>query len=366
MCDSKWVIGALQLVDRREFTVLDTAEGNSPLAALIHLTGITLRQASLNEKQKVARSDSQIFFQVSKVLQKRGEKADKKAQIFLDFSQRVNEDLASSTVIYKLQREARSYFECEHCLLHILSEDKRELVTQVDSSSENCKALRHPPFSSSFLSSIFVAFLRHSVGLAQITKIPIGVGLVGHVAQTGEPILTNSAFTHPLFRPEFDKLINEEAKSVICAPIRHKGTILGVLQLIHKHDGEFTETDQKDFEAFIVLCTIALHNAMLYEKESRERLKISTLLDIVTDLYRHLDVNHIMQRVMRSATAYLDAERFSLFLLDNEKNELFAKVLKVGETDSIRGTLAPFPPWLVTRSIIIPFPAHSGRNPAPP
>lgn len=89
--------------------------------------------------------------------------------------------------------------------------------------------------------------------------------------------------------------------------------------MVNKFDGEFTEADQKDFEAFIVLCTMALHNAMLYEKEAREKLKISTLLGITTDLYRHLEVDKIMLKVMMSATNYLDAERFSLFMVDKEK-----------------------------------------------
>ena len=78
---------------------------------------------------------------------------------------------------------------------------------------------------------------------------------------------------------------------------------------------------------------------MMYEKEARERLKVSTLLGITADLYRHLEVDKIMLRVMMSATTFLDAERFSLFLLDEERNELFTKAVKLGPTDSMRSNV---------------------------
>lgn len=139
--ESKWIIGALQLVNRKGFGVLPSETENSALAALLHLCALTLKQASLNEREKVARTGSQVFFQVSKVLQKRGEKADKKAQIFLEFSQRLNEELDSQQVVQKFLKEAKSYFDCDHCFLFTLNPTRTEWVSQQEGADEKGKSL---------------------------------------------------------------------------------------------------------------------------------------------------------------------------------------------------------------------------------
>ena len=100
--DTKWIIGALQLVNRTNFGVIPEQEGCSVVQPLIHICSIALKQASLNEREKVARTGSQVFLQISKVSQRREVKADKKAQIFLEFSQRLNEELDSQQVIQKV------------------------------------------------------------------------------------------------------------------------------------------------------------------------------------------------------------------------------------------------------------------------
>lgn len=49
-------------------------------------------------------------------------------------------------------------------------------------------------------------------------KIPVGKGIIGHVARTGDTILTNDARSHKLFDESHDRLLNANAKRLATIP----------------------------------------------------------------------------------------------------------------------------------------------------
>jgi len=50
-------------------------------------------------------------------------------------------------------------------------------------------------------------------------------------------------------------------KSLLCMPIRIRGNIFGVVQMVNKLQGTFTKADEEAFETFAVYCGLALHHA---------------------------------------------------------------------------------------------------------
>lgn len=57
----------------------------------------------------------------------------------------------------------------------------------------------------------------------------------------------------------------ERVRSMVCVPLEHKGQLLGVLQAIHKLEGEFDQADQRLLETLAHQVAIAVENARLYE-----------------------------------------------------------------------------------------------------
>ncbi len=107
-------------------------------------------------------------------------------------------------------------------------------------------------------------------------RLPIGKGIAGYVAQTGETINLTDAYQDPRFNPEVDMKTGYRTKTVLCRPIKDKdGKIVGVFQLINKKDGIFTKKDEEMLDALAIHASIAIQNAkMAQELVNNERLAV--------------------------------------------------------------------------------------------
>jgi signal transduction histidine kinase/CRP-like cAMP-binding protein len=103
---------------------------------------------------------------------------------------------------------------------------------------------------------------------------PIGKGISGYVAETGQSVSIEDAYNDPRFNPEFDQRTGFKTKNILCVPMQNKGEkIIGVFQLINKHEGEFDANDETFLRAFSVHAAIAIENSRLAsEMVKSERL----------------------------------------------------------------------------------------------
>ncbi|KAF1773201.1 GAF domain-like [Phytophthora cactorum] len=65
--------------------------------------------------------------------------------------------------------------------------------------------------------------------------VPITKGIAGYVARTGETVITNDAYSHPLFDSTLDQKTGFLTKRILCLPVKSpEGTILAVLSAVNK------------------------------------------------------------------------------------------------------------------------------------
>jgi len=107
-------------------------------------------------------------------------------------------------------------------------------------------------------------------------RLPIGKGLAGTVAETGEPVILYDAHSDPRFDPTQDLRSGFRTRSMLCVPIRNRnGRIVGVLQLLNKMEGAFGTLDLEFLAAISDHMAIAMENATLHmqmlEKNRMER-----------------------------------------------------------------------------------------------
>jgi HD-GYP domain-containing protein (c-di-GMP phosphodiesterase class II) len=97
-------------------------------------------------------------------------------------------------------------------------------------------------------------------------RIAIGRGIAGHVARTGQPLNIPDAYADPRFNPGTDRSTGYRTRNVLCAPMCNKrNEVIGVLQVLNKHHGPFTEEDEELLLAFSSQAAAAVENAILYE-----------------------------------------------------------------------------------------------------
>ncbi len=106
--------------------------------------------------------------------------------------------------------------------------------------------------------------IAQGMGASEIS-IPIGVGIAGLVAKTGELINVPDVCSDPRFNPDVDSKSGFSTRSLLCAPMFDKqGEVLGVIQVLNKLENKpFTQEDENILEAISSLAAVAIDNAKL-------------------------------------------------------------------------------------------------------
>jgi adenylate cyclase len=110
-------------------------------------------------------------------------------------------------------------------------------------------------------------------------NVPLGRGFVGHVAQTGSPIYTNSVNNHPLHYSTVDHKTGFRTRSLLCLPLMFGGVAIGALQLLNKLNGEFDEQDLERAMAIATAVAIGVTNANLYRQSELRRQQLYAILE---------------------------------------------------------------------------------------
>jgi sigma-B regulation protein RsbU (phosphoserine phosphatase) len=110
----------------------------------------------------------------------------------------------------------------------------------------------------------------------RMIRLPIGKGIAGTVAATGEAIVLHDAYADERFDRSLDQASGYRTHSMLCVPIKNRnGRIVGVLQLLNKRSGAFGDADLRFLDAISDHMAIAMENAQMHlelvEKQRMER-----------------------------------------------------------------------------------------------
>jgi len=119
-------------------------------------------------------------------------------------------------------------------------------------------------------------------------RLPMGQGLAGFVAQTGEVIILDDAYADPRFNQSVDRASGYKTKSLLTTPMRNKtGEIIGVFQLLNKRDGLFNDEDVVFLDALSDHAAIAIENAYLLQ-ESLAKQALEKELEVAGGIQKRL------------------------------------------------------------------------------
>ena len=123
----------------------------------------------------------------------------------------------------------------------------------------------------------------------QEIRVPMGRGVAGKVAHSGESINVADAYSLPYFDPSYDKKFGYTTRSLMCLPIRHHdGQIVGVIQLLNKAGApQFTKDDEDFLNKLSGHMAMALENARLH-REIVEKQRLEKEMALARQIQRSL------------------------------------------------------------------------------
>lgn len=244
--------------------------------------------------------------------------------------------LDSSEIIGRVMEAAKILMNADRATLWLLETNKQELWTQIPRED----------------------------GTSQEVRIPVGQGFVGKVAATKEPLnIAFDLYDHPdsATAQATDQQTGYRTCSLLCMPIfSPDDELLGVTQLVNKRrQGEFPAYDsaswpaaplafqasfdrnsQKYMRVFNTQVGVALHNAKQYaslkqQTENHPQKAVMQTLSMLNQVMDNQGFDDILDTTLRSITLKigksLRADRTTIFLLDEERNEFWSIV---AESDS--------------------------------
>ena len=113
-------------------------------------------------------------------------------------------------------------------------------------------------------------------------RVPIGKGIIGNVAQTGQTENIRDVYNDPRFDPEMDKKTGYRTSTMLCMPVLDtNGKVIAALQMINKKRGYFDESDEETLVIFSEIISSALQNCSLFMHTMSERTKILNILNSI-------------------------------------------------------------------------------------
>lgn len=226
----------------------------------------------------------------------------------LDLSEVAGADTGIETLLARLVRAARSMLEAERGILYLVDDATGELWSRVAAGGD-----------------------------VRDLRVPKGEGIAGWVAGYKEVLNLKGAAGDYRFREESDQYPGSRTDTVLCAPIwAPANVLLGVIQIINKRDGDFTDHDETLIRAFASQAAIALENFSLHDRMMENHRRMALLLELANAIGTTLDFRELIHRVVGRITDALHCERTSFFVVDEDSRELWSLEFQGDELEEIR------------------------------
>jgi signal transduction histidine kinase/putative methionine-R-sulfoxide reductase with GAF domain len=165
--------------------------------------------------------------------------------------------------------------EADRATLYLLDESKDELVSRIVQGDE-VKSIR----------------------------LKVGHGIAGHVARTGKSLNIKDAYKDPRFNPEWDMLSGYRTRTILVAPMKnHLGRTIGVVQVLNKKRGEFSEVDAVILAALATQAAISIDNSRLFLSVTQKNMQLLDIKEQLEHRIRDLKLLFDLESAMGRASS---------------------------------------------------------------
>ncbi len=187
-------------------------------------------------------------------------------------------------------------------------------------------------------------------------RLEKGFGLVGRVAGTGRPVISNDTSSDQDWEGEVTEDMNFSTRSVLAVPLVAQDRVIGVLEVINKLDGSiYVDEDVELLTTFAGQAAIAFENARLFQQtdlQLTQRVRELEVLErIDRELNQNLDLYNVAEITVRWAMENSNATA-GLLGIPNDDMTHMSIVAKKGYGDDDVPDGAEGNRWPITEGIV--------------
>lgn len=219
--------------------------------------------------------------------------------------------LTTHTLLELVMSKTTELMDADRSTIFIVDRDRRELWSLI-AQGENMREIR----------------------------LPVGKGIAGYVAETGDTINIPDAYQDDRFNPEVDRQTGYRTRNILCMPLRdHDDNIIAVVQVLNKRTGPFTRDDEEVLDALGFQASISLQNSKLYAALETRNAELAAThrqlqervaeLDMLFELERMISgavgLETLLDSVMERTIQFVGGQAGSILLIEEDTNNLYFK-----------------------------------------
>ncbi|MCG8557332.1 MAG: GAF domain-containing sensor histidine kinase [Proteobacteria bacterium] len=187
-------------------------------------------------------------------------------------------------------------------------------------------------------------------GAMRESRLKSGAGLAGWVSAQGRALNVKDARRDPRFSTDLDPVAQLDPRSVLGVPMRnHHGRVIGVLQVINKHQGYFGVEDEAMLAALAAPAAVVIENSKLFVSvvgkniellETQEQLErkvkeLELLFELAQLSATATELDELLDGVLARTTAAMDAEAAAIMLVDARTGDMRFSHARGGDPERV-------------------------------
>ncbi|HWW50764.1 MAG TPA: SpoIIE family protein phosphatase [Verrucomicrobiae bacterium] len=166
-------------------------------------------------------------------------------------------------------------------------------------------------------------------------RIPLGDGIIGAAAATGQAIRVGDVLKDPRYMAAVDAVRSEMA-----VPLIVRGRVIGVMDIESRDPDYFTPAQQNILTLVASRIGTAVENARLFENARKQAETLLLLNEISREANSTLQVEEVLRRAAELTKRLIDYQMFSILLHDETTNVFRHRVtVKFGQRVQEKSTV---------------------------
>lgn len=239
-------------------------------------------------------------------------KTDEKDQE-LKILHEIAKDLSDDLDLYQLLRSLVTMIinlaKVDSCLIYLYDKQRDELVLTVSSDP----------------------------GLKKVgdLKLKMGEGVTGWAAKEKQPVaLSREAYKDKRFKA-FASLKEDKYEALLSVPILSKNEIVGVMNLQHKKEHVYPETQIKLLHTIGRYLGSAIRNAITRDEVVKKAKQLDLLSEVSRTIVSDYYLKEILQLIVAMTAKVMDSKICSIMLLDEKREELIISATQSLSSDYV-------------------------------
>jgi len=217
------------------------------------------------------------------------------------------------SILHQVAQHISSNLELNDLLSHIV-----EMVINV-TGADSCFIYLYDGQNDRLSLKAANAGQRDIVG--EIT-LKLGEGVTGWAAREKKPVaLSSMAYKDPRFK-SFTNLAEDRFEAFLALPILSKDEIIGVMNVHHKKEHEYPQSQINLLFTVSKYLGSAIQNAMIYDEVNKKAKQLDLLSEVSRTIVSDYYLKEILQLIVTMTAQVMGSKICSIMLLDEKKQEL--------------------------------------------